>query len=494
MTLLTLVVLCATPAVPPITAEELTSRGVATRAALEAAGGRWTMRRKVGKAADLGVRVTRFGSDTQWELLVIDGEKVEVVRTVTEVGGVHVTQQAGKAPVVTRPWEAVLDSRWSVLISRSGVRVFSATGAEQLISDDGKVSRWRAPVSDAYARAVEKLAAPFDGGLPGASAVEHGVVVSVDDATGVVLHAEADEERGSFFSDFEVLRERPAVFAAPVGKAPAAISAEWMRDALAWGWVPGWRPGGNEGEADTVLLREDAHELRRVPNALGPSFQVTFLSATKLVAITPDLRGSLVPVLVDLETGASRWVGEWEPGTVCLFPQSSPDGRRFSVHVMGAVALKNQLVVVEVSTGAVRKIGAEADQAWSSWLSPTSFLVMRRENSVPRIVKLDLNGKETLVRANALQPVPIGDGKRMLFRDAATREWRTADLTGKNEKRIGDGLVKAFDPAVDPAGEVLILLEATPEIVRHYVDLRTGEIIRAPAPRPGRWATPVFPR
>lgn len=492
MLLLTLAVLCAAPTVAPLTSQELTERANATQRALHQTGARWTMRRVLGKSMDLGVRVTRFGSDRQWELLAIEAGKVKVLRTIIEVGDVHVMRRPGLEPEVTRPWEEVLDSQWTVLIGRSELRFFPSTGAEQFLSDDGKVSRWRAPVSDTYARAVKKLGAPFDGGLPGTAAIERGIVVSVDDATGVVLHADAEEERGSFFSDFEVLRERPAVFEEKVGKPPAAISAEWMKDAMAWGWVPSWRPGASEGEADTVLLREHAHELRRVPNSLGPSFQVAFLSPTKLVSITPNLGGSFVPVLVDLATGESRWLGDWEPGTFCLFPRASPDGRHVSFHVNGSL-LKNQLVVMEIATGAVRKIGAEADQAYSSWLSPTSFLLMRREKSVPRVVRLDLNGKETLVRAKATSPLPLGDGSRLLFRDDVTREWRTSDLTGKNEKRIGDGLVKTFDPAVDREGEILILLEATPEIVRHYVNLETGEIIRAPAPLPGRWATPVFP-
>jgi hypothetical protein len=117
---------------------------------------------------------------------------------------------------------------------------------------------------------------------------------------------------------------------------------------------------------------------------------------------------------------------------------------------------------------------------------------MRREDSVPRVVRLDHDGKETLVRAKASSPLPLGN-KRILFRDAETREWRTCDLSGKNEKRVGDGLVKAFDPAVSRDGKTLLFIESTPEFVRHFVDLESGELIRAPAPLPGRWATPLFP-
>lgn len=130
MLILTLAVLCAAPVVLPLTAQELTARANATQHALQQTGARWTMRRVLGKPADLGVRVTHFGGDTQWELLLIEAGKVKVLRTITEVGDVHVTRRPGLEPEVTRPWEEVLDSQWMVLIGRSEPRFFRATGEE----------------------------------------------------------------------------------------------------------------------------------------------------------------------------------------------------------------------------------------------------------------------------------------------------------------------------------------------------------------------------
>lgn len=167
MLLFTLVALCAVPAVPSLTAQELTERAAATQRSLQQTGARWTMRRALGKTADLGVRVTRFGKDTHWELIVIEGGKPTVLRTITELGEVHVSRRPGKPPEVTRPWEEVLDPQWMVLIGRTAPGFFRATGDEQLLSDDGKVSRWRSRVSDTWAGAREKLGASLGAALDG---------------------------------------------------------------------------------------------------------------------------------------------------------------------------------------------------------------------------------------------------------------------------------------------------------------------------------------
>lgn len=133
MWVLAIAVLCAAPAASSVTAQQLTGRATATQRALQQTGARWTMRRVLGKAVDLGVRVTRFGPDTQWELLAIEGGKVNVLRTITEVGEVHVSRRPGQPPEVTRRWEEVLDSQWSVLISRATPGFFHANGAEHLL-------------------------------------------------------------------------------------------------------------------------------------------------------------------------------------------------------------------------------------------------------------------------------------------------------------------------------------------------------------------------
>lgn len=471
MLLVALAILCAAPVEAP-SAETLTKRSAATKRLVEEKGARWTMRRALGKSADLGVRVTKFGDDLSWEFLFFKGDEVTVMRTVTAFSDVHVDARPGRPPVVARAFEEVLpDASWWVLLQRAGLSYFKANGGEILLSDDGKISRWNSPTVPAR-----------DGG----------VVVSVDDATGVVLHANVSEERGTFISDFTLLDVRPAELVRPKVEVPKPLTAEAMKHTVAWGLVQGWRPGGAEGEADTVLVNEDAQDLRRVPNSLGPSFQLTFLSPLKAVVITPDLSGRFLPVVVDLVSGESRWLGDWPPGTVCLFPRASADGRRVLLSV--GIGTQSQLVVVDVATGVAKPIGAPMDQTYASWLTADSLLVMRRDaQNQRRIVKVGLDGKERLVRANATNPVVLRDGKRFLFRDTESREWRLAGLDGKGEQRVGDGLVKAFDPA---AGDgALLFLEQLPDqqLGRVYVDLTSGEVIRAPTVGPGRWATPVFP-
>jgi hypothetical protein len=319
-------------------------------------------------------------------------------------------------------------------------------------------------------------------------------MVEVDNATGLVLHA-GPADRGLFFSQLEVLTKRPAILEPALPEAPAVEALDSMSFAIAWD--PMWKPGGAEHDTDMVLTHLEQDWQRRVPNKFGLTAQLTFLSPrSQVVVITSMPTGGFRPLWIDLVTGENKLLGDaWGAVPVVLFPVASPDAKRVAV-LAQREGLTSQLQVIDVATGAVRNVGAPADQVFVNWLADDGFLLVRRvrkegqKDSLSRIVRLSRDGKETELVSNATRPVVLNE-KELLFRDLSTDKWTISDLAGKRRRVLGDGLSSLFAPTVSPDGELLLMMESTPAPEPRLVSPRTGEVRNVPLGR-GLWANPQW--
>jgi hypothetical protein len=262
-------------------------------------------------------------------------------------------------------------------------------------------------------------------------------------------------------------------------------------------WDPVWKPGGPERDTDMVLMNLEQDWQRRVPNKFGLTGQLAFLTPrTQVVVISSMPNGGFRPVMIDLVTGQNKLLGDaWGAVPVVLFPVPSPDAKRVAVLAQGK-ELTSQLQVIEVATGAVRNVGAPADQVFVNWLADDGFVLVRRvrregENEpLSRIVRLTRDGKETELVSNATRPVVL-NAKELLFKDLGTGKWNISDLAGKNRRVLGDGLSTLFAPTVSPDGKLLLMMQsgAAPEL--RLVSPMTGEVREVPLGR-GLWANPQW--
>jgi|APLak6261678615_1056124.scaffolds.fasta_scaffold02912_3 hypothetical protein len=487
---------------------ELSRRGAETTKKISVGGARWFVRQKLGQPRDLGLRVTRFGDAAQYDFLLLDGDKESPIYSISERAGVWATTLApGRPPVITRPYEVFLPAMTVyLLLAKSDLQVVKPTGTELLARSSATTSTWvssRAPGVDEALQSMllnmKGRSAQLDGGVDQTVAklekmLSEVPMVEVDNATGLVLHA-GPADRGLFFSQLEVLTKRPAILEPALPEAPAVEALDSMSFAIAWD--PMWKPGGAEHDTDMVLTHLEQDWQRRVPNKFGLTAQLTFLSPrSQVVVITSMPTGGFRPLWIDLVTGENKLLGDaWGAVPVVLFPVASPDAKRVAV-LAQREGLTSQLQVIDVATGAVRNVGAPADQVFVNWLADDGFLLVRRvrkegqKDSLSRIVRLSRDGKETELVSNATRPVVLNE-KELLFRDLSTDKWTISDLAGKRRRVLGDGLSSLFAPTVSPDGELLLMMESTPAPEPRLVSPRTGEVRNVPLGR-GLWANPQW--
>lgn len=503
---LSLVLAASTPT--SIDAAELSRRADVTLKKIAEGGARWLVRQKLGQARDLGVRVTRFGSAAQYDFVLFEGDKETALLSISAREGVwSTTMSPGKPPLVTRPYEVFLPLMSAyLLLAKSDLQVFRPTGGELLVSESPSSSTWvspRAPGVDAALESMlanmKAMAARLDGGADAKVAeVEKKLaalpLVEVNSATGTVVHA-GQADRGIFFSQLEVLTKRPAEFETVLPAAPRALEPDGKSFAIAWD--PVWKPGAAERDTDMVLMHLENPEQRRVPNRYGLTGQLTFLSPrSQVVVITSMPTGAFRPLWIDLVTGENRLLGDaWGAMPVVLFPVASPDGKRVAVQAQ-ASELTSQLQVIEVATGAVKNVGAPADQVFVNWLPDEGFVLVRRVRRAgekeprSRIVRLTRDGKETELVDNATRPVVL-NARELLFKDLGTGNWNLSDLSGKNRRLLGDGLPALHSPTASPDGKLLMMMENTPAPEPRIVSPMTGEVLKVPLGR-GLWAYPQW--
>jgi Tol biopolymer transport system component len=105
---------------------------------------------------------------------------------------------------------------------------------------------------------------------------------------------------------------------------------------------------------------------------------------------------------------------------------------------------------------------------------------------------MDMAGKiKVLIPGSS--PVPLADGKTILFEDQDARTWHLCDLDGGNVRRCGDGLKGYGFPAPAPDGQRVIMMKFNGNKGPRPILLNLGESEGKPiTDAPGLWTTPVW--
>jgi hypothetical protein len=502
----------------------LAELGRATLAKLKTDGATWLIRQVTGAKTELGVRTTQAGGLVRWDFLAVTGGEEQILATVVARER-QWTTRIGDSTQVTRPYEVVLPLPalyW--MLARSAPSTFDPAALadpkpiavtagsvtyrlplppESLSRLDGLEATLTAAAKQAQGDAakLEELAAQREK-LESLRAQVPTLVV--DRKTGLVLNS-GTARSARVLSEFSFEPSFPqGTFGLPAGQTPEAFSLEEAGASLQLAWNPAWKPGAPEGDLDTVLLNPTTGVFRRIPSVLGVARPGGFLRP-RTVALVSEVTGdgAVLPLAVDLMTGENHALGgEAFARGLHLFPTASPDGTQVAVlSVSTTGALESQLQVVDVATGEVKAVGAAADQAFPQWLPKgEGFILMRRvkatapplrEPLVSQVVRVALDGSATTLLTNATQPLVLPDGKTLLYRDEASREWRRAGLDGKRSVRLFDGLKEHYQPSPSPDGKTLAMMKKGPVPTLELINLATGKAKAVPLP-PGLWAYPAW--
>ncbi len=256
-------------------------------------------------------------------------------------------------------------------------------------------------------------------------------------------------------------------------------------------------------EPDNCLLNVKTGRYRRVPFRGAVSLTGCFLKGRKKVAVsgTNTVQGVVGIYEIDLSTGANRQLGGKLLATgFSMFPTLSPDGKTLAVFHkdMSEKPAEAQVCLVDVKTGAARKLGRLLDCAHISWSADGKSLLMtvRKMVDVLRpassfVCRMDLAGKLTEVRKGS-RPLALRGGRRILFLDADAL-WKTCNLAGKDVKKLGDGLKGANHPTLSPRGKRLIMMipRPGPDPRPFIIDIANGKA-KPLKVSPGEWLFPSW--
>lgn len=398
---------------------------------------------------------------------------------------------------VTRPWEAELPYPLLYsLLGRSRAQVVTERlfDKARFVRRDGRLAEYAMPHEPAQKAQLEHAlelvsslpASPKrDAQLQSLRTKLEGKRLVVDVDTGLIVSVGAPEP--TMVQSWEAIETVPdgAFDVSTSGEPPAPPSAESLAHSLLVSHQPNWKPGAKESDLDTLLLDVDTGAVRRVPVRGGISMPGGFLPGrTKAVVSVTGPDGSIRPVEVDFVTGGNRPLGgeALGPGQA-MFPTAAPDGRTVAVSLVGGgpSVLDFQLVLIDLATDAVTKVGEPMDHAFVSWLPKSDGLVLLRRfgdaNAEKKHVigRLSLTGEWTPI-IEGDHPVLLADGKTILFLDAK-RKWNTCGLNGRNVKPFGDGFDGYFAPSPAPDGKRLVMMhveDGTPRPV--IVDLATKKV------------------
>lgn len=450
------------------------------------------------------------------------GQRAELARIIRRDGAWYVTQpgKAGKY----RPYEAPLDAPTAyIYLTRSDlffVSEDSVAGLGAFAGASSGVASYRSPLPEPSRRQVATLIADYQAaarGKPGnpelarsldamKDLLARGIETRVDVRSGMILRY-GTVQRPSRVVDFR-WRDRidPADFAIE-GRHWEDFTDDPTagdRDELVMiGHSGVWRPGMRAAETDGRLLDLKSGRYRRVPFQGAQVGTGCFLAGRIRVAISGlDATGDGAMGLyeVDLKTGENRRLGgELLAGGFSLFPALSPDGKTLAVLHKGADErrLDSQVCLVDVMTGAARRLGEPHDMASASWLPDGRGLIVlvrvpdaAGDRLTDTIARMDLDGKLRNLREGSM-PVVLGDGGRILFKDAGT--WQTCNLDGRDAKPYADGLQGHGFPAPSPDGKRLLMMRFQPGQAPVPTVLPIDSGRGKPATTaPGLWALPAW--
>ena len=242
--------------------------------------------------------------------------------------------------------------------------------------------------------------------------------------------------------------------------------------------------------------------MRRVFFPFGNTASACFAKDRRSVFVTGEYEGSIGLFQVDLQTsGISRLAAELNDAWI-LNAVISPDGKTLaSAGRIGdeAELLTTQLLLIDIESGQVRKLGQPLDTAFISWLPDASGLVLITRKypdpnsaSIDTIARMDMDGNVTPIRGGKM-PLVLYPHKRILFRDNEDQKWKVCDLDGEVVAVIGDGLRDFTTPTASPDGGRVIMMRqggsAGPR--PHIVDVSTGNSTPINVGS-GFWSFPVW--
>lgn len=222
-------------------------------------------------------------------------------------------------------------------------------------------------------------------------------------------------------------------------------------------------------ETDARLVDVKTLRMRRVPfrGALVRGGCFT-RDRTKVIGTGLAVTGGALGLYeIDLKTGRNRQLGgDTLRRGACVFPRLSPDGKTIALlhKDFGGPPLQVQVVLLDRKTGRERPLGRPLDTGPVSWLGGAKGLILvtreyprMDQPSIDTICRMDLEGRITPIRRGGI-PRVLADGVTILFHDSRTKQWKTCDLEGKNERLLGDGFIGHGFPAPARDGRRLLMM------------------------------------
>lgn len=274
-------------------------------------------------------------------------------------------------------------------------------------------------------------------------------------------------------------------------------------DLVMLGHAPFWKPGGPDHDPDAVLLDLASGRVRRIPFEGVAAAPGCFLRGrTGVVVAGMDVvRGGLQLFTVDLRTGANRPLGgaALDDG-ITLMPALSPDGKSVAALHKAATGpiLATQVVVIDLATDQVRKVGAPVDGAFLNWLPDGSgFVLLMSKDADPntkeprRICRMGLDGTVTTL-CDGREPVVLPTRKAIAFQ-GADRGWQMCDLDGANPRPLDTGGGRFSFASASPDDGRLIMIgfggKNGPAPALYDLSAQTQQFLTLP---PGLWSTPAW--
>lgn len=487
----------------------------------------WTATTPIRNGVAFVVEVTAT-PDMRRSVLSVEaqGRRQEFARLIHRDGAWYVVQgaQAGKY----RPYEVPFEIPTAYLhLNRSEPRFVTEPDPKAFGTFDGTkngIATYRTPVPEPLGQQLRSSIEEFDRFAkrnPGEAIkpetlraiesardlLDRGVSTDVELATGMIVEYGSPERR-TIIGDFRRLeRADPETFSIR-GRRWDDFTDDPTRgnrdDLIMMGHCGVWRPGMPSPEADGRLLDLKTGRHRRIPFRGDLTLPGCFSRDRTRVYVTgaDTDSGALGLYEIDLRTGENRQLGGEPLATgFSLFPCLSPDGKAMAVLHKGAGErlLETRIHLVDLASGDAKPLGASRDFGPISWLPDgLGILTAERESVDPSkpplstLCRVDLEGHLHAIR-ECNSPIPVGDGRTILYEDGTTRTWRTCDLDGKEERPYADGLKGHAFPAPSSDGKRLVMMRFRTGQTPSPIIFRLGESEGMPVNvAPGLWKSPSW--
>lgn len=339
--------------------------------------------------------------------------------------------------------------------------------------------------------------------------LEGGMPLGIDARTGIV--AEYVMANAPYkVTDFRLLDAVPAGELEPEKQKWEDLSDDPTvsappEDLMMLGHAPIWRPGMPSHETDAVLLDLRSGHLRRVPFQGAVAVPGCFLKDRSGVIVggADVANGAGIHLYqIDLKTGANRRLGgDALAEGVTLMPALSPDGKSVAAlhKAQQGALLATQVVVVDLATNAVRKVGPPVDGAYLNWLPDgNGFVLLMGKDLDPRtketraIWRMGMDG-ELAKLCEGRGPVVLAGRKAIAFQ-ADDFSWKLCDFDGGNPRPLagGDGAHLMFATASPDDNRLAMIAyvgKEPPAPIVFDLATQTQTRIRLPA---GLWTTPAW--